>query len=178
MSERIDFTALNPSVIAEFRANAGRVDRFDVPLLLLTSIGAKSGKSRVNPLMYHPDGDRLIVFAAHHGAPTHPDWYHNLVAHPEVTVEVGAESWAGTAQAAVGQERDRLWADAVAKYPFLAEVQVGITRQIPVVILQRRQEGPPAAELTMTCSGPLSASHVCNAECDRGRRSSRGNPPG
>ncbi|MBV9012808.1 MAG: nitroreductase family deazaflavin-dependent oxidoreductase [Pseudonocardiales bacterium] len=138
MSERIDFTAINPSIIAKFRANAGKTNNpFGAPLLLLTTVGAKSGKTRVNPVMYHTDGDRLIVFAAHHGAPTHPDWYHNLVAHPEVTVEVGAEVWAVTAQTAVGQERDRLWADAVTKYPFLAEHQAETTRQIPVVILQR-----------------------------------------
>lgn len=140
MSKKIDFGALNPSVIAEFRANAGQVDNpFGASLLLLTSSGAKSGKSRVNPLMYHTDGDRLIVFASFLGEPTHPDWYHNLVAHPEVTVEVGTESWAATAQVAVGQERDRLWADAVANYPYLAELQGKTTRQIPVVLLQRRQ---------------------------------------
>lgn len=140
MSEKIDFAALNPSVIARFRANAGQIDNpFGAPMLLLTSIGAKSGKTRVNPMMYHTDGDRLIVFAAYHGAPAHPDWYHNLVAHPEVTVEVGAESWAVTAQVARGEERDRLWADAVANYPFLAEHQAKTTRQIPVIILQRRQ---------------------------------------
>lgn len=141
MSEKIDFAALNPSVIAKFRANAGQMgdNPFGASMLLLTTIGAKSGKLRVNPMMYHTDGDRLLVFAAHHGAPTHPDWYHNLVAHPEVTVEVGAESWAATAEVAVGQERDRLWADAVENYPFLAEHQAKTTRQIPVVILQRRQ---------------------------------------
>jgi deazaflavin-dependent oxidoreductase (nitroreductase family) len=140
MSETNDYTARNSEVIAEFRANVGQVDGFDEPLLLLTSIGAKSGKPRINPLIYHTDGDRLIVFAAHGGAPTHPDWYHNVVAHPEVTVEVGDESWAATAEVAVGQERDRLWADSTAKsYPFLVELQAKITRQIPVVILQRRQ---------------------------------------
>ncbi|MBV9012809.1 MAG: nitroreductase family deazaflavin-dependent oxidoreductase [Pseudonocardiales bacterium] len=140
-----DYVARNPAVIAQFRANAGQVDGFDVPLLLLTSIGAKSGKTRINPLIYHTDGDRLIVFASYGGAPTHPDWYHNLVAHPEVTVEVGTAVWAVTARTAVGQERDRLWADAVAKYPFFADYQAETTRQIPVVILQRHQEGPPSA---------------------------------
>ncbi|MBV9141863.1 MAG: nitroreductase family deazaflavin-dependent oxidoreductase [Pseudonocardiales bacterium] len=146
MSEKIDFAALNPSVIAQFRANAGKINNpFGAPMLLLTTVGAKSGKTRVNPMMYRTDGDRLIVFASHHGAPTHPDWYHNLVAHPEVTVEVGTEVWEVTAQTAVGQERERLWSDAVAKYPFLAEHQAEITRQIPVVILQHRQEGPPSA---------------------------------
>jgi deazaflavin-dependent oxidoreductase (nitroreductase family) len=154
MSEKIDFKALNPSVIAQFRANAGKIDNAWAPMLLLTSVGAKSGKTRVNPMMYHTDGDRLIVFASHHGAPTHPDWYHNLVAHPEVTVEVGAEVWAVTARTAVGQERDRLWADAVANYPFLAEHQAETTRQIPVVILQRRQEGPPSDGRVRTRRSP------------------------
>jgi deazaflavin-dependent oxidoreductase (nitroreductase family) len=139
MSEASDYVARNPEIIAEFRANAGQVDGIDEPLLLLTSIGAKSGKRRINPMIYHTDGDRLIVFAAYGGAPTHPDWYHNLVAHPQVTVEVGAESWLATAQVAVGQERDRLWADAVETYPFLAGLQTKITRQIPLVILQRHQ---------------------------------------
>ncbi|MBV9012810.1 MAG: nitroreductase family deazaflavin-dependent oxidoreductase [Pseudonocardiales bacterium] len=150
MSEKIDFAALNSSAIAQFRANAGQIDTLLgipiwYPILLLTSVGAKSGKTRVNPLIYHTDGDRLIVFGSRHGAPTHPDWYYNLVAHPEVTVEVGTEVWAVTAQTAVGPERDRLWADAVAKYPFLAELQAETTRQFPVVILQRHQEGPPSA---------------------------------
>ena len=90
-------------------------------------------------MMYVPDGERLLVIASNAGAPTHPAWYHNLVAHPQVTVEVGRETFDATAIVTEGEERQRLWASIVEKSPFFADHQVKITRQIPVVALVRKE---------------------------------------
>jgi len=108
-------------------------------LLLLTTTGARSGQRRVSPMMYVPDGDRLLVIASNIGAPKHPDWYHNLVAHPGVTVEVGSETYDATALVTEGAERQRLWDMIVERYPFFVEHQAKTTRQIPIIVLQRRQ---------------------------------------
>jgi len=137
MSERNDF---NRQLIEEFRANRGKVSGrlANSPLLLLTTTGARSGLPRITPLGYMPDGDRLLVVASNLGSPTHPDWYRNLVAHPQVTIEVGSETFEATAVVIEGAERDRLWARAVESHPFLAEHQARTTRQIPVVALVRR----------------------------------------
>jgi deazaflavin-dependent oxidoreductase (nitroreductase family) len=131
----------NRQVIEEFRANGGKVGGIweGTPLLLLTTIGAKSGERRITPMGYLPDGDRLIVIASNGGAPTHPDWYHNLVAHPEVTVEAGTETCDAIAVVTEDSERDRLWTKAVEWYPSLAEYQAKTTRQIPVIALSRRE---------------------------------------
>jgi deazaflavin-dependent oxidoreductase (nitroreductase family) len=131
----------NRRLIEEFRANGGKVGGMweGTPLLLLTTIGAKSGQRRMTPMGYMPEGDRLIVFASSGGAPTHPDWYHNLVAHPQVTVEVGTETFDAIAVVAEDEERDRLWTKGVALYPSLAEHQAKTTRQIPVIALSRRE---------------------------------------
>jgi len=131
----------NRHLIEEFRANGGKVSgQFEhTPLLLLTTIGAKSGQCRTTPLGYMPEGDRLIVIASSGGAPTHPDWYHNLVAHPQVTVEVGTEAFDAIAVVAEDEERDRLWTKGVALYPSLAEHQAKTTRQIPVIALSRQE---------------------------------------
>ena len=131
----------NLHLIEEFRANGGKVSgQFEhTPLLLLTTIGAKSGQCRTTPLGYMPEGDRLIVIASSGGAPTHPDWYHNLVAHPQVTVEVGTEAFDAIAVVAEDEERDRLWTKGVALYPSLAEHQAKTTRQIPVIALSRQE---------------------------------------
>lgn len=131
----------NRHLIEEFRANGGKVSgQFEhTPLLLLTTIGAKSGQCRTTPLGYMPEGDRLIVIASSGGAPTHPDWYHNLVAHPQVTVEVGTETFNAIAVVAEDEERDRLWTKGVALYPSLAEHQAKTTRQIPVIALSRQE---------------------------------------
>ena len=131
----------NRHLIEEFRANGGKVSgQFEhTPLLLLTTIGAKSGQCRTTPLGYMPEGDRLIVIASSGGAPTHPDWYHNLVAHPQVTVEVGTETFDANAVVAEDEERDRLWTKGVALYPSLAEHQAKTTRQIPVIALSRQE---------------------------------------
>jgi deazaflavin-dependent oxidoreductase (nitroreductase family) len=107
-------------------------------LLLLTTTGAKSGQRRTTPMGYLPDGDRLIVFAANGGSPTNPDWYHNLLAQPHVTIEVGTETFDAIAVVTTDAERDRLWARGVAVYPNLAEHQAKTTRLIPVIALSRQ----------------------------------------
>ena len=131
----------NRRLIEEFRANGGKVGGMweGTPLLLLTTRGAKSGQRRTTPLAYMPEGDRLIVFASSGGAPTHPDWYHNLGAHPQVTVEVGTETFDAIAVVAEDEERDRLWTKGVALYPDLAEHQAKTTRQFPVIALSRQE---------------------------------------
>lgn len=130
----------NRQVIEEFRANEGKVGGplEGVLLLLLTTTGAKSGEQRINPLAYHTDGERLVVIATKNGAPTHPDWYHNLVAHPDVSVEVGTESFEARATVVEGAERDELYAKRVAVMPNFAEYQAMTTRTIPVVVLTRK----------------------------------------
>jgi deazaflavin-dependent oxidoreductase (nitroreductase family) len=129
----------NAKIIEEFRANGGKVGgQFEgAPVLLLGTTGARSGQHRVNPMMYLADGDRLLVFASKAGAPTNPDWYHNLVAHPEVTVEVGTESYPATAVVLTGDERDRFYAEQARRYPGFAEYEEKTTRVIPVVALVR-----------------------------------------
>jgi len=129
----------NASIIKEFRTNEGRVGgRFEgAPLLLLTTTGRRSGEHRTNPMMYLADGDRLLVFASKGGAPTHPDWYRNLVANPQVTVEVGTETFPAHATVLEGEERDRLYAEQSRRYPGFGEYQRNTSRVIPVVALVR-----------------------------------------
>ncbi len=136
MAEVNDF---NTQIIEEFRANDGVVGGpFEgAPLLLLTTTGAKSGKPRVSPMMYRSEGERMFVFASKAGAPTNPDWYHNLVANSEVTVEVGAERFGARAKVVTGAERDRIYADHAAAYPGFAEYEEKTDRIIPVVELHR-----------------------------------------
>src|SRR5579864_1046779 len=115
-----DQNAYNRQLIEEFRANRGKSDTpmAGRPLLLLTTTGAKSGQLRTTPMMYIRDGDRLLVIASNAGAPTHSDWYRNLVAHPEVTVEIGNETFKATAIVMEGSERQGLWTRVVELYPF------------------------------------------------------------
>jgi deazaflavin-dependent oxidoreductase (nitroreductase family) len=129
----------NTKIIEEFRGNEGRVGGpFEgAPVLLLTTTGRRTGERRTNPMMYLADGDRLLVFASKGGAPTHPDWYRNLVADPQVTVEVGTESYPAHATALEGEERDRLYAEQSRRYPGFAEYQRNTSRVIPVVALVR-----------------------------------------
>ena len=129
----------NRQVIEEFRANGGKVggQLANSPLLLLTTTGAKTGQERVAPLGYARDGDRYVVLASMLGAPKHPDWYRNLVAHPDVTVEVGTERFAARATTAEGAERERLVAYLATAMPFLADHQARTTRQIPIVLLEQ-----------------------------------------
>lgn len=136
MSEHDDF---NQKLIAEFRANRGKVGGMfeGTPLLLLTSIGAKSGQPRVAPLAYTTDHERLVIIASKGGAPTHPDWYHNLKAQPRVTVEVGGESFPAEAVEATGAERERLYDQMATKMPGFAEYQRNTNRIIPVFTLTK-----------------------------------------
>ena len=131
----------NRQLIEDFRAHRHNPDGpfKSRPLLLLTTKGARSGQPHTAPMMYVPDGDRLLVIASNAGAPAHPDWYHNLVAHPEVTVEVGTETYDAIAFVTDGEERQRLCNKIVESYPFFTDHQAKITRQIPVIALSRRE---------------------------------------
>ncbi len=128
----------NKQVIEEFRANGGKVGgQFKgAPLLLLHTTGAKSGQARVNPVMYLADGDNDVVFASKGGAPTSPDWYHNLVANPRASIEVGDKTIKVVARLAEGDERERLFSRQKELYPGFADYEAKTTRQIPVVILE------------------------------------------
>lgn len=127
----------NARIIDEFRANEGRVGApFEgSTLLLLHHVGAKSGKDRINPLVYNRDGDRYVIFASKAGAPTNPDWYHNLKAHPDVTIEVGTDTIEVRAEEATGEERDRLFHAQTERSPQFAEYQSKTERVIPVIVL-------------------------------------------
>ncbi len=127
----------NARIIEEFRANEGRVGGpFEgSTLLLLHHVGAKSGKDRINPLAYNRDGDRYVVFASKAGAPTNPDWYHNLKAHPDVTIEVGSDTIEARAEEATGEDRDRLFSAQAERSPQFAEYQSKTERVIPVIVL-------------------------------------------
>lgn len=135
-----DQNAYNRQLIEEFRAHRGKSGgpMEGRPLLLLTTTGAKSGQLRTTPVMYIPDGDHLLVIASNAGAATHPDWYRNLLSHPEVTVEVGNETFKAIAAVAEGSERQRLWTRVVELYPFFADHEAKTTRQIPVIVLRRK----------------------------------------
>ncbi len=130
----------NSQIIEEFRANAGRVGgQFEgAPLLLLHTVGAKTGQERVNPMMYLELDNRMYVFASKAGADTHPDWYHNLLAHPDVTVEVGSATHRATAVSVGPPERDAVFAEQARRYAGFAEYQAKTQRVIPVVELVPR----------------------------------------
>jgi deazaflavin-dependent oxidoreductase (nitroreductase family) len=130
------------ATIQEFHAKAGKgVGPFGDQLMLLTTVGARSGEERITPVMFHRDGDRYVVIASKGGAPDHPGWYHNLKANPVAKVEVGAET--GTekfevrAREAEGEERDRIYAERVAIAPGFGEYERNTSRRIPVMILER-----------------------------------------
>ena len=137
--EAMDYNEFNRKLIEEFRANGGKVGGMfaGAPLLLLTTTGAKTGQPRVAPLAYTTDNDRLVVIASKGGAPTHPDWFHNLRVIPDVTVEVGTETFPARATIPAGAERQRLFEQMAAQMPNFAEYQRNTTRQIPVVVLER-----------------------------------------
>jgi deazaflavin-dependent oxidoreductase (nitroreductase family) len=131
MADRNDW---NRQTIEAFRANGGKVGGMweGRPLLLLTTTGAKSGQRHTTPTMY-------LIFASKGGAPDNPDWYHNLLAHPEVTVEVGTETYEAIATPLTGEERDRLFARQAELYPQFGQYQARATRKIPVIALERRK---------------------------------------
>jgi len=127
------------NVINEFRANGGKVGgRFEgARMMLLTTTGAKSGQARTKPVVYTTDGDRFVIIASKAGAPTNPDWFHNLVADPDVILEVGDERFPARATVTSGDERRRLYDAQAALMPGFAEYAQKTTREIPVVVLDR-----------------------------------------
>jgi deazaflavin-dependent oxidoreductase (nitroreductase family) len=132
----------NAATIQEFHSKAGKgIGPFGDQLMLLTTVGARSGDEHITPVMYHRDGERYVVIASKAGAPDHPGWYHNLKANPVAKVEVGAET--GTqkfevrAHEAEGDERDRIYAERVAIAPGFGEYERQTSRKIPVMILER-----------------------------------------
>ncbi|HKX20011.1 MAG TPA: nitroreductase family deazaflavin-dependent oxidoreductase [bacterium] len=130
----------NKAVMDEFRSNGGKVGGgfASSPLLIVHTIGANSGKAHVIPLMYQDlEHGQVAVFGSKGGAPSNPDWYHNLVAHPCVRVELGTETFNVTARVARGVERLRIWSAWKQRYPFFAEFERKTKREIPVVILER-----------------------------------------
>jgi deazaflavin-dependent oxidoreductase (nitroreductase family) len=130
---------INRKVIEEFRANGGKVGgQFaGAPMVLLTTAGAKSGKTYVNPLVYSRDGDKYVIIASFAGGPKNPSWFHNLVAHPSPTVEIGGERFQAKATFPSGSERERLFNQQASQMPVFNEYRKKTTRQIPVVILER-----------------------------------------
>lgn len=132
-----DMGAHNRELIATFRAEGGA----GRPLLLLTTTGRRSGEPRTTPMMYVPDGERLLVIASNAGAPAHPDWYLNLVADPRVHVELGPDEYDATAARLEGDEHDQVFARICEQYPFFIDHQAQVERTIPVVALSHvRQE--------------------------------------
>ncbi len=126
----------NTSVIEEFRKNHGKVGgQFEgAPMLIIHSKGARTGKTHVNPVMYLKDGDRYLVFASKGGAPSNPDWYHNLVKHPDqVQIEVGDKKIDVHAEEIKGAERDKLYSKQASIYPQFAEYQRKTKRTIPII---------------------------------------------
>ena len=139
--ESMSRTDFNASTIAEFRSNHGKVGgNFEgAPLLLLHTIGARSGKPRINPMMYLKDGQRYLVFASKGGADTNPDWYYNLKAHPDVQIEVGDETIEVHAEEVLGAERDALYERQATLYPGFAGYQRQTKRIIPVISLTKKK---------------------------------------
>ena len=135
-----DFNDFNKRIMAEFHANAGKVGgRFEgSDVLILTTTGARTGQMRWNPLVYSKDGDRFVIVASKGGAPTSPDWYHNLVANPSAVIEVGSDVISVEASIANGTERDRLYAQHAATMPQFLEYARNTSRTIPVVVLARK----------------------------------------
>lgn len=129
----------NKKIIEEFRANGGKVggNFAGRTLLLLHTIGAKSGQERINPVAYTKDGDRIVIIASKGGAPTHPDWYYNIVANPQLTVEVGTEKFNVNAAVAEEPERSRLYEKMVEVMPGFAEYKAKTSREIPVIVLTK-----------------------------------------
>jgi deazaflavin-dependent oxidoreductase (nitroreductase family) len=136
VSSNSDF---NSNVVDEFRANGGKVGGYfeGRPMMILTSIGAKSGKQRVHPLVYTTDGDDYVIIASKGGADTNPDWYHNLLANPVATVEVGTERFQVRSRLTAGAERRRLYDAQSALMPGFAEYEQKTTREIPLFVLSR-----------------------------------------
>jgi deazaflavin-dependent oxidoreductase (nitroreductase family) len=140
MSDLADVSDFNRSIIEEFRANDGRVGGpFEgAPMLVLHTTGARSGKERLNPVVYQAVDGGWAIFASKAGAPTNPDWYHNLLAQPLATIEVGTESIEVRARVLGGEERDAVWVRQKQLMPGFADYEAKTDREIPVVLLTRR----------------------------------------
>jgi deazaflavin-dependent oxidoreductase (nitroreductase family) len=139
MPETSDFNEQDRQMVETYRANGGKIEGYDAPLLLLTTIGAKSGEPRTRPLAYLSEGGNIYVLAGNRGASTYPAWYHNLVAHPDVTVEVGTEKFEATAIVQDKAESERLGRIQVQRIPALANMAQQMTRDVPVVLLERKK---------------------------------------
>ena len=129
----------NKNVIDEFRKNGGKVGGpfAGAPMVLLTHKGAKSGSTYTTPLVYSKDGNRIVIIASKAGAPNHPAWYHNIVAHPEVSLEIGTERFKARATVTEGEERERLFGAQAKQMAQFNEYKKKTTRQIPVIALER-----------------------------------------
>jgi deazaflavin-dependent oxidoreductase (nitroreductase family) len=128
----------NAAVIAEFRANKGEVPApYDdpPPMLLIHTIGARSGREHVVPMRCLPDGDTLYIFGSAHGSERHPDWYYNIIAHPDITIEKGTESIEVHATEVHDEEREAIFARQAARFPIFAEYERRLRRTIPVIRL-------------------------------------------
>jgi deazaflavin-dependent oxidoreductase (nitroreductase family) len=133
----MDLREINRQVISQFRSG-GEIDGMHRDrIVLLTTTGARTGHQHTTPMMFHRDGERLLVIASNNGAPRHPDWYRNLVAQPRVTVEVGEETYEARAEEITGEEREQVWAALTRHYPFFAEHEARTPRTIPVIALAR-----------------------------------------
>ena len=134
-----DWNDFNRNVIDEFRQTGGKVSGMfeSAPMILVTHTGAKSGKTYTTPLVYTRDGDDYVIIASKGGAPAHPQWFGNLVAHPDVTVEVGNDRFAARARVTEGEERARLFRAQADLMPNFDDYAKATTREIPVVVLER-----------------------------------------
>ncbi len=133
------FIENNVKVVEEFRANGGKIAG-ESSLILMTAKGAKSGQERVYPLMAIPYDDSYLAVASKGGAPKHPQWYHNLIAHPDIIVEVGSEKFPARARLLSGEERAKAFAKAAEVFPPYSEFQQNTTREIPIFLLKRVKE--------------------------------------
>jgi deazaflavin-dependent oxidoreductase (nitroreductase family) len=134
-----DFVEMNNNIVNEFRENGGKVGGMfeGAPMIIVHHVGAKSGTERVTPLVYVREGERIFVFASKGGADDNPAWYHNLVANPKTTIEVGEETFDVTARVLTGAERDEYFAKQVAVAPGFGDYQRKTTRIIPVIEFER-----------------------------------------
>jgi deazaflavin-dependent oxidoreductase (nitroreductase family) len=134
----MDIREINRRVVDQFRAGGPVEGMQRDRLVLLTTTGRRSGESRTTPMMFHRDGDRVLVIASNVGAAAHPDWYRNLAADPHVTVEIGDETYPALARTTEGPDRERVWAELKERYPFFADHEAkAAPRTIPVVALTR-----------------------------------------
>jgi deazaflavin-dependent oxidoreductase (nitroreductase family) len=133
----MDMATRNRKVIEQFRSGGAVEGMHRDRLVLLTTIGARTGRRHTTPMMVHRDGDRLLVVASNNGAPANPAWFRNLSVNPAVTVELADERYSAVASVLEGEERERIWPMLKKKYPFFAEYDARVSRDVPVVSLSR-----------------------------------------